>query len=252
MNSIDNIKFSVVIPTRERCNTLDATIRTCITQKYDNLEIIVSDNFSQDETKEVVNSFRDKRIVYVNTGKRVSMSENWEFGLSQVMGDFVIFLGDDDGLLPGALKDLNGIINQLGCKAISWHGASYYWPCCVIERAPNMLTIPLNGKLYKYSGEEMLKDVLSFKQSLYLLPSIYRGVISNKIITHVKKESGGKFYHSLSPDIYSAIVLSAAIDTYYYSTKPYYIFGQSKHSMGASFIYSKGQPDKTAERIFFS
>ena len=252
MYGIDKIKFSVVIPTRERCNTLDAAIRTCVTQDYDNFEIIVSDNFSQDDTKEVVNSFRDKRIIYVNTGKRLAMADNWEFGLSQVTGNYVLFLGDDDGLLPGALKDLSEIINRLGCDAISWNGASYYWPCCIIERAPNMLVTPLNGKLYKRNAELMLRNVLSFKKSLYELPSIYRGVVSRSIIEHIKERSDGKYFHSMSPDIYSAIVLAASVDTYYYSTKPYSVFGQSQHSTGASYLYSEKQSAGVAERKFFN
>ena len=48
------------------------------------LDILVSDNFSKDSTEEVVGDIRDPRIRYVNTGKRVCMSHNWEFALSNV------------------------------------------------------------------------------------------------------------------------------------------------------------------------
>jgi len=252
MHNIDGIKFSVVIPTRERASTLGASIRTCVTQDYDNFEIIVSDNDSQDDTKEIVEAFRDQRIIYVNTGKRVAMSENWEFGLKQVSGDFVIFLGDDDALLPGALKELRDLIKKYGCAAISWHGASYYWPCCVIDRAPNFLTIPLKNSISRRNGDSMLREVLSFKRSLYELPSIYLGVISRKIINTIKEKSNGQFFHALSPDFYSAIVLSAAVGTYYFSTKPYSIFGQSQHSMGAAFLYGPKEPDAGVEHKFFN
>jgi len=253
MGKIGKIKFSLVIPTRERGNTLEAAIRTCVTQNYDNFEIIISDNFSQDDTKEIVDSFRDTRIVYINTGKRVGMSANWEFALSQVTGDYVIMLGDDDGLLPGALQELDELIGNLKCEAITWNGASYYWPCCVINRVPNMLIVPLYGKLYKRNAKGFLKDVLSFNQSCYELPSVYRGVVSSRIIKYVKQLSGGQFIHSMSPDIYASVVMAAAIDTYYYSTKPYSVFGQSQHSTGAShFFGSKKQSDKTAERQYFN
>jgi glycosyltransferase involved in cell wall biosynthesis len=253
MKKMGTIKFSLVIPTRERGDTLEAAIRTCITQDYDNFEIIISDNFSQDGTQEVVESFRDKRIVYVNTGKRVGMSENWEFALAQVTGDFVIMLGDDDGLLPGALKELDVLIGNLGCEAITWNGASYFWPCCVINRTPNMLIIPLYGKLYKRNTHDILNNVLSFKQSCYELPSVYRGVVSSRLINYVKKLSGGQFIHSMSPDIYASVVMSSAIDTYYYSTIPYSVFGQSQHSTGASHFYgSNKQADKAAERQYFN
>ena len=57
-----NIKFSIVVPTCERASTLRFTLKTIIEQDYDNLQIIVSDNFSNDETKEVVQSFSDSRF----------------------------------------------------------------------------------------------------------------------------------------------------------------------------------------------
>ncbi|MFC2016527.1 glycosyltransferase family A protein [Chloroflexota bacterium] len=48
--------FTVVIPTRERYDTLGHALHTCVIQNYDNLEIIVSDNFRQDHTPEIVES----------------------------------------------------------------------------------------------------------------------------------------------------------------------------------------------------
>ena len=98
----ENIKFNVIIPTRERADTLLHCLRTIVSQNYENLDIIVSDNFSQDNTREVVESFSDPRIKYINTGKRVSMSHNWEFALHHVQGDYVTFVGDDDGFLDGS------------------------------------------------------------------------------------------------------------------------------------------------------
>ena len=66
MQSTQATKFSVIIPTRERSDTLQSSLKTCVGQDYDNLEIIVSDNFSTDNTREVVESFDDPRIRYIN------------------------------------------------------------------------------------------------------------------------------------------------------------------------------------------
>src|SRR3954451_23482510 len=121
-------RFTVVIPTRERCDTLEWTLKTCVTQDYDNLEILVSDNHSTDRTEEVVRSFNDPRIRYVNTGRRVSMSENFEFGLSHTREGFIGFIGDDDGLLPNPLQDLAAVVKQRASKAIIWPTQAYYWP----------------------------------------------------------------------------------------------------------------------------
>src|SRR5205807_10632821 len=104
MNGEANLGFSVLIPTRERSDTLAATLKTCVNQSYANLEIIVSDNFSQDNTRDVVESFPDKRIRYTNTGKRISMSQNWGHAFSLASGEFVMYPGGDHGLLPVAIS----------------------------------------------------------------------------------------------------------------------------------------------------
>jgi glycosyltransferase involved in cell wall biosynthesis len=232
--SAKNYRFTVVIPTRERCDTLEHTLRTCVMQDYDNLEIIVSDNFSQDDTRQVVNSFKDNRIRYINTGKRLSMSHNWEFALSHVQGDYVTFVGDDDGLLPGALASLAEIIHMTGAKAITWKWASYFWPSCILEASRGLLIIPLSGQLEKRSTAKTLAEVLDFKCGYEHLPFLYKGIVSVECIDTVKKKSGGTFFHSMNPDMYSAIALASAMDEYYYSSYPYSLNGTSGHSNGAS------------------
>ncbi len=55
-------KLTVIIPTRERADTLFHTLRTVLEQEYENLEIIVSDNASIDNTRQVVSQFTDVRL----------------------------------------------------------------------------------------------------------------------------------------------------------------------------------------------
>src|ERR1700704_4895381 len=139
--------ISIVIPTRERCHTLGATIQTCLDQDYDDCEIIVSDNFSQDETRTVVAAFRDSRMRYINTERRLSMSHNWEFALNHVRSDYVTYVGDDDALLPGALPALASIIQDTNTSAITWKWASYFWPDSLQTMSRNLLFVPSGQKL---------------------------------------------------------------------------------------------------------
>ncbi|WP_348246142.1 glycosyltransferase family 2 protein, partial [Salmonella enterica] len=83
-------------------------LKTVTSQGYENLEILVSDNFSDDATEEITRQSNDPRIRYLNTGSRLSMTHNWEFALGHVTGDWVTIVGDDDGLLPGAIDRAAG------------------------------------------------------------------------------------------------------------------------------------------------
>src|SRR5208282_2904280 len=111
-------KITVLIPTRERCDVLSKSIATVVSQNYDNLHIIVSDNYSCDGTKDVALSFQDGRVTYINTNKRISMADNWEFALSHVQDGWVTIIGDDDGLLPNSLAKVAELIRSAGCQAI--------------------------------------------------------------------------------------------------------------------------------------
>ena len=94
------MKLSIVIPTRERLEYLQESIKTVLAIKDDDIEIIVSDNASEDSTAKILSEIDDIRFKYTNTGKRVSMRANFENGLNVSTGDYIMFFVDDDGVLP--------------------------------------------------------------------------------------------------------------------------------------------------------
>lgn len=235
-NNTKNHRFTVVIPTRERCDTLEHSLRTCVIQDYDNLEILVSDNFSQDRTREVVESYRDPRIRYINTGKRVSMTDNFEFALSHVRPEgYVIYIGDDDGLLPNAIRDINDVVNQTGTQVLRWSLPYYWWPN-IKSSLVNQLIIPsLRSGINVRNSTITIQDILSFRTPYTVfLPLMYQYSAINYEVIRKIRESSERFYHSITPDVYSGFAIAGAVDSFVYSEKPYAIGGVSQHSNGAS------------------
>src|SRR5262245_33198696 len=108
------VRFSVGIPTRERAETLQYDHGPCLDQEFDNYEIIVSDNCSSPATKAVVDAAASRKVRYVRTPEPVAMSNNWEFGVSHARGEYVVLIGDDDGLLPHALRELDRLARDHG------------------------------------------------------------------------------------------------------------------------------------------
>lgn len=203
-------------------------------QCYENMEIIVCDNFSQDNTKRVVESFCDGRVRYINTGRRISMSRNWEFALSHATGDFVTYIGDDDGFLPGAISSIVKIIEDKDVEAMSWRWASYYWPDCINKQSKNLLFVPIGGSLEVRKTSDVLRRVMGFEVGYEVLPFLYKGIVSKRLLDEIKNRSGGIFFHSMNPDLYSAIAVSSVVEKYAYSTIPYSLNGTSFNSNGAS------------------
>src|SRR4051794_3113068 len=97
---MSNPRFSVVVPTRERAATLRSCLRTCLAQDFDDYEVLVCDNFSSPATAEVVRELACPRLRYLRAPEPLAMANNWDLALSQTTGEYLVVLGDDDGLLP--------------------------------------------------------------------------------------------------------------------------------------------------------
>jgi glycosyltransferase involved in cell wall biosynthesis len=244
-------KFTVIIPTRERADTLQYSLKTVVAQDYDNLEILISDNFSCDDTEDVVRSFKDSRIVYKNTGKRLSMSHNWEFALSHVNSGWVTILGDDDGLLPGALSKVSEIIEETGVLAIRSRVCSYSWPG-VGQHKYGQLTVPINSGFEVRDTETWLSKVLKGYANYFDLPMLYNGGFGCSSLIKKIRSRNGTFYQSLNPDVYSAVALSSTIPKYIYSNEPFAINGTSKHSIGTAAFSGNNELKDSPVRKFFS
>ena len=117
-------KFSVVIPTRERPDTLVYALRTAVEQTFDDVEILVHESGDDARVTDVVSQYGDGRTRLVKTGHPVSMPENWERALSCAAGDYITFIGDDDGLLPDACAAADQMLRAAPTDILSWRPAA--------------------------------------------------------------------------------------------------------------------------------
>ncbi len=101
--SNQNPKVSVVIPTFNRAVKVKRAIQSCINQRYEDMEIIIVDDGSTDNTKEVIESIKDDRIVYLKQeNKGVSAARNT--GIKNAKGKYIALLDSDDFLKIDSIK----------------------------------------------------------------------------------------------------------------------------------------------------
>jgi len=237
---------TVIIPTRERADVLEKSLKTCTTQDYDNLTILVSDNCSGDRTKEVVLSANDKRVQYLRAGQRLSMSHNYEFALSHVSEGWVTIIGDDDGLLPGSIARVIDIIAATGVDAIRSDTCLYRWPGLQGSEFGS-LAIPLKSGLEVRNSGHWLSAVMAGRALYPNLPMLYSGGFARVSKLLEIKAKSGKFYYSCIPDVYSAMAIASVIKEYIYSYEPFAIDGVSVHSIGTSLV--QGGPSGPAKQF---
>jgi hypothetical protein len=101
-----------MIPTWNRASMLKRCIMSALGQAFTDIEILVSDNASTDETPDVAKSF-GSRIRYVRRHTNLGMVGNWRQCLLESQGEWFILLSDDDELLdPRFLVDADHLIRQ--------------------------------------------------------------------------------------------------------------------------------------------
>lgn len=225
--------ISVVIPTRERSETLYHTIKTALNQKTTSCEIVISDNYSNDNTKEVVRSFDDERIRYLNTGKRLSMSDNWEYALSHAKGEYIIYIGDDDACMPYGLDYLEQKIAEHSAQAYMWTTPTYVWPIDDYPAKhlfdPPAANIDVDLNLAKMAEFTFRHGGWKY----YELPGVYHAAVARSVLDAVQKKTG-RVFHTTQPDLFTSMSTSAYAQKAVKLALPVTIQGRSAKSNGGS------------------
>lgn len=92
------MRVSIIIPTYNRAVYLEAAISSALAQDYKDLEVLVSDNASTDNTELVVKAFGyDPRVKYFKNSENIGMVRNWHKAVFEYAnGDWFLILSDDD------------------------------------------------------------------------------------------------------------------------------------------------------------
>lgn len=105
------MRLSIIIPSFNQGRFLADTLRSIIDQNYDDVEIIVMDGGSSDNSVEVIRSF-EKHIAFWQSKKDAGQSNAINNGFKKATGEFVTWLNSDDVLLPGALDAVDRTIRD--------------------------------------------------------------------------------------------------------------------------------------------
>jgi glycosyltransferase involved in cell wall biosynthesis len=90
-------KISIITIVRNGCEFIEQTIKSVLSQRYDNIEYIVIDGGSTDGTVDIIKSYESKIAKWISE-KDEGIADAFNKGLSFVTGDYVLFLNSDDSL----------------------------------------------------------------------------------------------------------------------------------------------------------
>ena len=121
--STDQPLVSIVLPTYKRAHLLAQAIRSVLAQTYTNLELIIVDDNSPDDTAAVVQSFDDARIRYVKNDPNLKLPRALNKGFSLARGDYLTWTSDDNLFADNAIEKM---VARLQAGACDFVYADYY------------------------------------------------------------------------------------------------------------------------------
>lgn len=104
-NSASMPLVSVIVPTRNRALFLQRALKSVLGQTYPNLEIVVVDDASTDETRDVVAGLNNQAIRYIRHDSSKGGSGARNTGIRAATGKYVAFLDDDDEWEPSKTEE---------------------------------------------------------------------------------------------------------------------------------------------------
>lgn len=244
------MKFSVLLPTYNRLEYLAYAIETVRRQDYDDWEVIVSDNCSEEDICGYVSGLGESRVKCVRRSAFVPVTDNWNNALNHSSGDYVIMLGDDDGLLQGYFKSMARLISTYGYPDFIYCAAYVFgYPGTVpgqekgfLDRTP----CPGDGKVEPFwldrrEALSFVADSLNFRMRYPF--NMQHSLISRGLIDMLRVK--GPFFQSPYPDFYATNAMFLKSERILIDPVPRVVIGITPRSYGF-FHFNKEEAEGAA------
>jgi len=238
--------FSIVIPTYNRAELVQGAVRSVLAQTFDDFEVLVSDNCSQDNTCEVVRSFQDARVRYVRTPKHGVIGESWEFARSNARGRLVMMLSDDDALVHNALARIEEAYRRydgdfLFCNLVEYRDRSFLGP-----QQNTVMCRPFSGTTRVVSKEEFVGPLMAFRPKFDMHPSafLFASTLADQVVRRC-----GRFFQTNGVEYFAWPLAAVFSRNIVYIDAPLVILGRTAKSWGSTLVLSNPGKEKIQKMI---
>ena len=120
---VTNPKFSIITPILNKCRTLQRYIRSIQNQTFQNIEIIIIDDYSTDDTIKMLENLQtqDKRIILLKNKKRKGTLMTKNIGVYKSKGEFLLFVDPDDIISENILNYFDVITKKYDYDLIRYN-----------------------------------------------------------------------------------------------------------------------------------
>jgi glycosyltransferase involved in cell wall biosynthesis len=237
------MKFSICIPNYNYARFLGRTLQSVLGQSFADLEVVVSDNCSTDDSVAVASATGDSRVRVHCNRANVGFAGNLDRAASRATGDWMILLSSDDLMFDGALAAYAAVAAALGeragrtvlCSSVQIvdendvlgevHAVPRHAMFRPDDVSPELSRIA-GGETYRLSSGELLRRALGAMQNpLFFCATAY----PRELYQRIEGYGGGR---SVGPDKWFNWRLLGAADEVVFIRRP--LFGYRWHSANQS------------------
>lgn len=236
--------FTIAIPTYNRVEDLKVSLKFLLRQSFKDFEIVISDNCSTDNTKQVVKSFKDQRIRYFRNDNNIQVMPNVQRVIDLVRGKYIFLHADDDFITDKTtLKKVKEIIDK---QKVGYVRLNY------LSLSPDKKYIfDFRASKYYRHDAALKPNAKALKIIDFLLKSdcsFITGIVFKNDLPKNKKTIDSQLYPWFPIIFYAAKEYGA-----YYINKPYVIAGWSQWRVAEDNfnpLYSLVDGRLTSEKYF--
>jgi hypothetical protein len=166
------------------------------------------------------------------------MTDNWELAVGEARGEFLQVLGDDDGLMPWALREIESLLTRFATRVVRWEAAFYTWPDIDLSESGDYLRLSLGRRVTWHDAPEVMAAVLRFEAPYSLLPTLYHAVVHRDLVDELRRRAG-RVLGSVCPDVYSGFALAFVAGRYPSVGVPMTMAGLSARSTGVANVFQR-------------
>jgi glycosyltransferase involved in cell wall biosynthesis len=183
----DKPLVTIGIPTYNRQGLIARTIDSALMQDYENIQIIISDNASTDETERICCEYsgRDIRIVYFRHEKNNGPVANFDCVLEMAKGKYFMWLGDDDWVDANYISECVKKLNESVATSLVY-GLPLYYKSAGYSHA---------GKVFSLTQRYWFSRVVSYYRQVTDNGMFY-GVMRTSQVRHLRNQQvlGGDWH----------------------------------------------------------
>jgi hypothetical protein len=232
------MKYSIIIPSHNGMEYLPSCVESVLSQDYDDFELILSDDHSTDGTGAFVGGIAHPRVRAIHAPRRMSMAEHWEWALGHANGEWLAFVGQDDGLQPyffSLAERLTSLATKKRIRAIMSRRAYFFWHGCEGTYGDTAASYDA-----EFACRTMISRYEAFKaligyQDYFELPAMYTTSLFRRgLIEEARRKQDGVLLVTHPQDANLAAVACSLERRYLHSDAPLGWVGSSTRSAGLS------------------